>query len=215
MPHVMRAEGALNGVFAASRRAVAGQLGEAITKPGPLLGDDYAVLGAVLVVAHGAGETGADLGGIDDFAHSGDVLRALVFDAGDSVVVFEEGKGAAVAGIDFADVEQHAVDEAAGLGEGSAAGAFDFIGSGTAAANPPGNAGGDGHDKSQPGGSFPSNRGREGHCRWNRNTAAPKKRIQQVWFRKRSGWVRLYPEMQCAGFKVDSLRIWGGRARLL
>jgi len=129
--------------------------GEADAEAGPLFGDDDAVLGVAGLVADGAGEAGADLGGVEHGAHVGDVLGALVVHAADAVVEHEHGEGAAVFCLYLADIEQHAVNQAARLYEKEAAGAFKLLGGGALAHDQPHRDAAHKGQQNQPGGDLP------------------------------------------------------------
>jgi hypothetical protein len=86
--------------------------GHALAQPAPALGDQDAVFRAAWLVADGAGHADFDLTRIDDSGEGRDVLRALVDDAGDFVLVEQHVAGGAVFGGDLKAVEQHAVDDA-------------------------------------------------------------------------------------------------------
>jgi len=113
--------------------------GQAHAQAGPLFGDYDAVLWIAGLVAGGAGEAGADLRGVNTVFHAGDVLRALIVDAADVVAVGEHGESAdrfllgAGDGFDLKDVEQHAVDQAARLGEEVTPALLQLLGSGALA----------------------------------------------------------------------------------
>jgi hypothetical protein len=134
---------------------VGGELGQADAETGPILGDHDGVLRISRLVADGAGEAGADLGDVDDSGHVGNVLRALVVDAAVAVVEQEHGEGAAVRCFDFAHVEQHTVDDAAGLDQEEAAGAFQLLGRGAAAEDEPGGERGHGAEGDEASGELP------------------------------------------------------------
>ena len=108
---------------------------EAEAAPG--FGDDDAVAGVVGGVADLDGEVGADV--VDEFGEGGDVLGALVGDAGDAVVVDDDvgggggffgcgwgGIGLCV-GLRDEGVHDGAVGDAAGAGEEFAALAFELF----------------------------------------------------------------------------------------
>ena len=97
--------------------------GEAEAAPG--FGDDDAVGGVVEIVADLDGEIGADVANV--VGEGGDVLGALVSDAGDAVVVHEEmGSVGRVVGCE-GSVGDGAVGDAALGGEEIAAGALDLF----------------------------------------------------------------------------------------
>jgi hypothetical protein len=128
-PHVAQVDGV--GIF------VCGELGQARAEAGPVLGDNDGVLRIAGLAADGAGETGADLGEIDHAGHVGNVLRALVVDAAIAVAEEQHGEGAAVRCFNFAKVEQHAVEDAAGLDQKQAARSLQLLGRGAFAKDQP------------------------------------------------------------------------------
>jgi len=166
-----------------------GQDGQTGAETGPVFGEDDAVLGVAGLVADGAGEAGADLGGVDDGAEGCDVLGAVVDDAADAVVVDEQGESAGVfghpgilnnrspgwgRGFDFGDVEEHAVDEAAGLNEELAAGALELFRGGALAKDKPEAHGAGGGEQKRPGGELPKACVAEDHWRRDRHPEGPK-----------------------------------------
>jgi hypothetical protein len=148
--------------------------GKSHAQAGPLFGEDDAVLGIAGLVARGAGKTGANLGDFDDIEEGRDVLSALIVDAAEVIVVYEQNESVrSGVGIgfgwawdrdfDFADVKQHAVDEASGMREEKAAGALQFFRCGALAEGEPDGDRARSENEGQPGGNFPIAYGEEGH----------------------------------------------------
>jgi hypothetical protein len=112
-----------------------------LAEAAPVIRDDDAVFGAVDVVTDGAGEAETEVLRLDVVAEGGDVLRALVGDAADFVLIEDEADFLELrraGGVEFgdgrlADVENGSVDDAAGANQLDAAFAFDFLGGRSAA----------------------------------------------------------------------------------
>jgi hypothetical protein len=111
--------------------------GGALAEPeaGPGLGDQDAVAGVTGVVAELDGLVDAVTE--DEFGELGDVLRAVVGDAGKAVAVEEDvGRGGnAVFAVEAARIDEVAVGDAADEGEIFAAAAFELVRRGTAGAD--------------------------------------------------------------------------------
>ena len=153
---------------------VDGQDGETGAEAGPLFRDDDAVLGIAGLVAHRAGEAGANRCYVDDILHAGYILGAFVVDAADAVFVKEHGEDAAFGG-NFADVEQGAVNEAPGLRKELTTSDFEFLSGGALAQKHPRPGGTEAGDHNRASGNLEDSDG----VQWHECPSVPKSRIAQ------------------------------------
>jgi hypothetical protein len=161
--------GAVEGVWVFKCR----KLGQAFAQAGPAFGYDNAVLRIAGLIADGAGKTGADIGGIYFGAKARNVLGALVVDARDAVVEEKHGESATVFRLDIVAIEEHAIDDAAGLHEEFAPRPLEFFGGGALAQDEPGSDGANGDDGGEPGGNLPCVTLQESHVVAGRSAGGP------------------------------------------